>query len=56
MTRPDPYGCELWCRELALVVCAHEGLDLRCNHLDTTSFALHGEYVPDSEEQAMTIT
>jgi transposase len=41
---------------LALVVCAQEGIDLRCNHLDTTSFALHGEYVPASDEQAITIT
>jgi transposase len=24
--------------------------------LDTTSFALNGEYVPDSDEQVMTIT
>lgn len=24
-------------RELALAVCAQEGIDLRCNHLDTTS-------------------
>ena len=50
------YGCDLWFHELALVVCAQDGLDLRCTHLDTTSFALHGEYVPDRDEQAMTIT
>jgi transposase len=50
------YGCDLWFHELALVVCAQEGIDLRCNHLDTTSFALPGEYVPDSDEQAMTST
>ena len=31
---------------------SQEGLDLRCNHLDTTSFALSGEYAPDSDEQA----
>ena len=49
------YGCELLLSEMALVVCAHEGLDLRFNHLDTTSFALTGAYVPDSDEQAMTI-
>jgi transposase len=29
---------------------------LRFNHLDTTSFSLSGEYVPDSDERAMTIT
>jgi Domain of unknown function (DUF4277) len=37
------YGCDLVFQELALVVCAQEGLDRRCHHLDTTSFALHGE-------------
>ena len=50
------YGCELLLSEMALVVCAHEGLDLRFNHLDTISFALTGEYAPDSDEQAITIT
>jgi transposase len=50
------YGCDLLFHELALVVGAQEGIDLRFNHLDTTSFALHGAYVPDSGEQAMTIT
>jgi transposase len=32
------------------------GCDLRFNHLDTTSFALSGEYIPEGDEQAMTIT
>jgi transposase len=50
------YGCDLWFHELALAVCAQEGLDLRFNHLDTTSVARHGEYVPDSDEPAMTST
>ena len=50
------YGCDLLFSEMAVAVCAHEGLDLRFNHLDTTSFALTGEYVPDSNEQAITIT
>jgi transposase len=50
------YGCDLLLRELALAVCAHEGIDLRFNHLDTTSFALTGAYMPDSDEQTMTIT
>ena len=49
-------GCDLLCSAMALAVCAHAGLDLRFNHLDTTSFALTGEYVPDSDEHAMTIT
>lgn len=50
------YGWDLWFRELALAVCAQEGLDWRFNHLDTTSFSLSGEDVPDSDERAMTIT
>ena len=50
------YGCDLLFQELALAVCAHEGIDLRFNHLDTTSFSLSGDYVPDSDEHAITIT
>jgi transposase len=50
------YGCDLLYSEIALAVCAHEGIDLRFNHLDTTSFSLTGEYVPDTDEQAIVIT
>ena len=50
------YGCGLLFEELALSVCAQEGIDLRFNHLDTTSFALTGEYVPESDEHAIHIT
>jgi transposase len=50
------YGCDLWLSELALGVCSQEGLDRRFHHLDTTSFSLTGEYIPDSDEQAITIT
>jgi transposase len=50
------YGCDLLFQELALAVCAQEGLDMRFNHLDTTSFALTGAYVPESDEEAITIT
>jgi transposase len=49
------YRCDLL-SELARAVCAQEGIDLRFNHLDTTSFSLSGDYVPDSDEQAITIT
>jgi len=49
-------GCDLLCSELALAVCAQEGIDLRVNHLDTTSFSLTGDYVPEADEHAMTIT
>jgi transposase len=50
------YGCDLLFHELALCVCAREGIELRFNHLDTTSFSLSGEYIPERDEQAMTIT
>ncbi len=49
-------GCDLLLSELALAVCAHEGIAQRFNHLDTTSFALTGAYLPDSDEHAITIT
>jgi transposase len=41
------YGCTLWFE--------HEGLDLRCHHLDTTSFGLTGAYLPDRDEHALCI-
>ena len=50
------YGCDLLFSELSLAVCRQEGLDQRFNHLDTTSFSLTGDYVPDSDEHAMVIT
>src|SRR5215510_2742800 len=50
------YGCDLLFQELALAICAQEGIDLRFNHLDTTSFALTGAYVPESDEHAIRIT
>ena len=50
------YGCDLLLQELALAVCAHAGIDLRFNHLATTSFALTGDSIPDSDEHAMRIT
>lgn len=50
------YGCNLLFEALALAVCTHEGIDLRFYHLDTTSFCLTGEYIPDSDEHAMCMT
>ena len=41
---------------LPCAVCAHEGIDTRFKHLDTTSFSLTGDYVPDSDEHAIAIT
>jgi transposase len=50
------YGGNLGFEALALAVCTHEGIDLRFNHLDTTSFCRTGEYTPDSDAHAMCMT
>src|SRR5712691_7262272 len=52
----DTYGCDLFLSEIALAVCQHEAIDQRFHHLDTTSFALTGAYVPESDEHAIAIT
>jgi transposase len=49
-------GCDLLCHEPALCVCAREGIDRRCNHLESTRFSLRGEYLPERDAPAMTIT
>src|SRR5947209_5185474 len=50
------YGCDLLFSELALTVCAQESIEQRFHHLDTTSFSLSGDYVPESDEHAIRIT
>jgi len=50
------YGCDLLFSELALAVCAQERIEQRFHHLDTTSFSLSGDYVPESDEHAIRIT
>ncbi|MFC1719345.1 IS1634 family transposase [Candidatus Poribacteria bacterium] len=50
------YGCDMMFSEIALSVCQQEGIDLRFNCLDTTSFSLTGEYIPDSDEHAIAVT
>ena len=52
----NAYGCDLLFSELALAVCEQERIERRFNHLDTTSFSLTGDYLPDSDEQAIAIT
>src|SRR5215468_7760092 len=52
----NTYGGDLLFSEIALAVCQQEAIDQRFNHLDTTSFALSGEYVPERDEQAIAIT
>ena len=50
------YGCDLLLSAVALAVCAREGIDQRLNHLDTTSFSLTGDSVPESAEHASAMT
>ena len=50
------YGCALLLSELALAVCAQEGITQRFNHLDTTSFSLTGADIPASDAPASAMT
>ena len=50
------YGCDTLFSELSLAACQQEGVDRRFRHVDTTTFSLHGDYVPESDEQAILIT
>ena len=50
------YGLERLFSEISLYICQSEGIDLRFNHLDSSSFSLTGEYLPDSDEHAVMIT
>ncbi len=49
------YGCALLCSDIAHPVCRQEGIDLRFNSLDTTSFSLTGAYAPETDTQAIAI-
>lgn len=50
------YGCDPLFSELSLAACQQEGVDRRFRHVDTTTFSLHGDYVPETDEQAILIT
>ena len=50
------YGCARLLSALALAVGQQERLALGFHHLDTTSLALTGEEVPESDTQALAIT
>lgn len=50
------YGCDMLFSEIAISACQQEGVDLQFNCLDTTSFSLTGEYVPETDEQAILVT
>nr|WP_320016293.1 IS1634 family transposase [uncultured Desulfobacter sp.] len=50
------YGSELLFNEISSSACRSESIHLLFNHLDTSSFSLTGEYLPDSDEHAIKIT
>jgi len=50
------YGINLLFSEISLSVCQKEGIDLRFNSLDTTSFSLTGEYDSSTDEQGILVT
>ncbi|WP_425430026.1 IS1634 family transposase, partial [Desulfamplus magnetovallimortis] len=50
------YGIEALFSKIALHVCEKEGINMDYSHLDTSSFSLTGEYIPDSDENAIRIT
>lgn len=50
------YGCDLLFAELSTKICKAEDVDTRFNSLDTTAFALTGDYNVDSDEHTIEIT
>lgn len=50
------YGCDVLFSELALSACVEEGVEMRYNSLDSTSFSLTGEYQCRDDEHAIQIT
>ena len=51
-----PSGCDLLLSELALAGCAQDRIEPRFSQLDTTSFSLHGDDVPESDTHAIGLT
>jgi transposase len=50
------YGCDLLFAEASAQICQKEAVDTKFNSLDTTAFALSGEYNADSDEHTIEIT
>ena len=50
------YGCDLLFAEASAQICKQEAVDTKFNSLDTTAFALTGEYDVDSDEHTIEIT
>jgi len=43
------YGVEALFSEIAIKVCEKEGIKRDFSHIDTTTFSVTGEYLPDSD-------
>ena len=50
------YGCDVLLANWPWPFVTQEGIEQRFHHLDTTSFSLSGDYMPESDEQAIHIT
>jgi transposase len=50
------YGIDALFSKIAFHVCQKEGIKMDCSHLDTSSFSLAGEHLPDSDENEIRIT
>jgi transposase len=49
------YGCDTLFAEISSHSCHQEHIDTRFGHLDTTSFSLTGDYLPDTDENAILV-
>src|SRR4030095_10178227 len=56
LDKVQAYGCDLFLSDLSLASCTQERIERRFHHLDTTSFSLSGNYVPESDQPAICIT
>ena len=50
------YGIEALFSEISINICEKEGIEMNYSHLDTFSFSLTGEHLPDSDEHEIRIT
>ena len=50
------YGCDTLFAEASAMICKAENVDTRFSSLDTTAFALTGDYDPDFDEHTIKIT
>lgn len=50
------YGCDLLFAEASAKICKAEGVDTSFNSIDTTAFALSGNYDADCDEHTIEIT